>query len=222
MTDPTCSDADLARAIDYARTAPAAGLPRSQGPLALLCRAMLRLEAERYRLTAELAAERGLITELRAMEEEASASADRWRIASERRDAELAAIDRALAGEPVPPDASERVRRVAELRAEAHPEFICIVCCAKAPTREGVRHADGCPCAPAPEDDGLTAEDRAKGWRWTYSAQSCVFTLRAPTGGSAAWVGTDGWETSDGDRGPETGAAGQRAACDHLRKAGVL
>lgn len=213
MTDPTCSDADLARAIDYARTAPAAGLPRSQGPLALLCRAMLRLEAERYRLTAELAAERGLITELRAMEEEASASADRWRIASERRDAELAAIDRALAGDPLPPDASERVRRVARL--------VSIV------AREGYQTIEGgtWPIGgrPAPEDDGLTADDRAKGWRWERHELLVSLCRGTSSLALAAVHDVAGWIViSSGVRGPETGAAGQRAACKCLREAGVL
>ena len=136
----------------------------------------------------------------------------------ERLRAELAAIDRALAGEPVPPDASERVRRVADavtwerrcryMMASDTPyplldvlerlagaadhllgEHNCdnhgweIVGGARDSAREIVRRlrgigtqghgaapapcvegADGFPVqvgTPAPEDDGLTADDLA-------------------------------------------------------------
>lgn len=74
---------------------------------------------------------------------------------------------------------------------------------------------------PAPEDDGLTPADRASGWRWNPLGGHTV-GLSLLVGSTVAWVGPDGWEAHDDVRGPETGAAGQRAAVRALRKAGVL
>ena len=125
-------------------------------------------------------------------------------------EAELAAIDRALAGEPVPPDASERARRVARLVSIGR----------------GAVTVGGRPM-PAPKDDGLTAEDRAKGWRWDASGPYLM--LNDDVEDRRAAVTIHGWNTDytvNGPKafgsGPETGAAGQRAAVARLRAAGIL
>jgi hypothetical protein len=178
-----------------------------------------------------------------------------------RAEEELRRVDAALASKPVPPDASERVRRVAELRAGVPTGVVCLVCFAKAETRDDLQHNAECPYAPTPaeddalaaasdrclrcgsanlvgigcascgwmgepvadEADGLAAEDLAAGWRWVEDgANRRRWTLlRHQT--TFAFVGWHGWWLDGIDRhGPETGAAGKRAAVAHLRAAGVM
>lgn len=82
----------------------------------------------------------------------------------------------------------------------------------------GIARQDAAEPAPAPEDDGLTDADRAAGWRWETAYG--VWHLYTPIGALAAVVDDEGWVARV--RGPETGAAGQRAAVRALRKAGVM
>ena len=104
----------------------------------------------------------------------------------ERLRAELAAIDRALAGEPVPPDAGERVRRVAEMARFAR-DYECDRC--------GAFNGHGIGCRscgsrgeeePAPEDghvwqerDGLPVCSRCGGVRNADKVTPCKGVLPA-------------------------------------------
>ena len=74
--------------------------------------------------------------------------------------------------------------------------------------------------------------ERAAGWRWDAidGGPSVLWPPRGSRPGYLASVDAHGWFTfarhEAGDagvsHGPETGPAGQRAACAHLREAGVL
>ena len=314
MTDPTCTDDDLARALDYARRLTASGVADAG---TLLARALLRLEAE-------LASARAALAEERIESSRRQSGIERLIADKAKLNSELAAITAALDGQPLPPDAGERARRVAEA-VHARDGFERLIQrirehegAAPTPTedahvwttRDGLPVCSRCgvvrnagrvtPCkgtlpavevrgepleikvdlrfirrgppddefngvrfrveapsttscvwalvpevgpairlwvsedalrsgpweyAPA-EDDGLRPEERAAGWRWI--ARGGSWWLHAP--GFAAdtmgrvGIGGDealGWGAA-GKIGPETGAAGQRAACEHLRRAGVL
>lgn len=185
------------------------------------------------------APEAQIVTRLREAERE---------VASLR--AELAAVRAAVDGEPVPTDASELVQAVAGWRASFYREEARAngLSYERSIARAEVRRFGGDPNAlpraggpwalspgdyaedgdrlaaeqasrvTAPEDDGLTDADRDAGWRWETAYG--VWHLYTPIGVLVAVVDDEGWVARV--RGPETGAAGKRAAVRALRKAGVM
>ena len=177
-------------------------------------------ESEVERLRERAAALEADVLRLRSEIALALACTEQAQHIAAKAEAELAAITAALDGQPLPPDAGERARRVARMARFAR-DYECDRC--------GAFNGYGIGCRscgymgeeePAPEDDGLTAEDRAKGWRWIVDGNK-RFLERSGFGAAFAIVDGEGWNAR-GARGPETGAAGQRAACEHLRRAGVL
>ena len=191
-------------------------------------------ESEVERLRERAAALEADVLRLRSEIALALACTEQAQHIAAKAEAELAAITAALDGQPLPPDAGERARRVGDVRSAAtaaerarwERRIIGVEVDSTSGPPYGVA-ALRLSAEPAPEDDGLTAEDRAKGWRWETAYGSRWLygpSARSPLAEVSFSKSGVGWYTNgdNGSGGSETGAAGQRAAVAHLRAAGVL
>ena len=184
-------------------------------------------ESEVERLRERAAALEADVLRLRSEIALALACTEQAQHIAAKAEAELAAITAALDGQPLPPDAGERARRVGDVRSAAtaaerarwERRIIGVEVDSTSGPPYGVA-ALRLSAEPAPEDDGLTAEDRAKGWRWSQDGD--VLRLYNATGAVFAVIYGSVWETHDGETGHGNGAAGQRAAVAHLRERRVL